>query len=568
MRAAIANCLPHLGWAAAFSAFINLLYLAPTLYMLQVYDRVIPTGSGPTLLLISLVGLASLVTLAGLEWMRSRLLVRCAARLDRDMAKRVLATVLERPDLTRLERLQVTRQYDAFRNGVAGPGALAIFDAPWTPIYIFAACLLNPLLGAFCAFASLSLLVLAWMNERGTHTLVSAATEAAGRAYAWQDQASSYAGEIRALGMRQALVEKQSRERARATELQAIASFRAGAYGAALKLGRLVFQSAALGIGAYLAIQHAISPGAVIAASLLLTRALSPIEQIVGAWKNITGARDAYKVISQLLAPSLAPPKTVLPAPRGQISLENVSVFSPMREAPILVNINLQIDAGQMIGVIGASGAGKSTLLRTIAGPPEKRSGFVRIDGAEVASWDGDRLARHIGYLPQDFLLFPGTIKENISRFSGYLPGAVSEAVDADAIAAAKASAAHDLILSLPHGYDTPVGLGGIGLSAGQTQKVALARAFFGRPKILILDEPNAYLDADGEAQLIESVAAFRKEGATIIISAHRGGVLAAADKLLLLNGGRIERFSGLSDVLAEMRQQPPAGEALKRAQA
>ncbi len=239
-----------------------------------------------------------------------------------------------------------------------------------------------------------------------------------------------------------------------------------------------------------------------------------------------------------------------------------------MREAPVLVNINLQVEAGQMIGVIGASGAGKSTLLRAIAGPPEKRSGFVRIDGADVATWDSDRLARHIGYLPQDFLLFPGTIKENISRFSGYLPGAVAEAVDGEAIAAARAAAAHDLILTLPRGYDTPVGLGGIGLSAGQTQKVALARAFFGRPKILILDEPNAYLDVDGEAQLIASIAEFRKDGATIIVAAHRGGVLAAADKLLLLNGGRIERFGGLSDVLADMRQQAAPGEALKRAQA
>jgi ATP-binding cassette subfamily C protein len=570
MRAAIAKCLPHLGWAAAFSAFINLLYLAPTLYMLQVYDRVIPTGSGPTLLLISLAGLVSLVTLAGLEWLRSRLLVRCGARLDREMAKRVLSTVLQRPDLTRLQRLQVTRQYDAFRNAVAGPGALAIFDAPWTPIYILAAFLLNPLLGAFCTFASLSLLVLAWLNERGTHRLVSAATEAAGRAYAWQDQASSYAGEIRALGMCGALVEKQSRERGRATELQAIASFRAGVYGAALKLGRLVFQSAALGIGAYLAIQHAISPGAVIAASLLLTRALSPIEQIVGAWKGIANAKDAYDAISVLLVDAGGQPKTALPAPRGHISLENVYVSSPMREAPVLSNINLRIEAGQMIGVIGASGAGKSTLLRAIAGTPEKKSGLVRIDGADVASWDGDRLARYIGYMPQDFLLFPGTVKENISRFSGYLPGAVAEEVDGEAIAAAKAAAAHELILSLPRGYDTPVGLGGVGLSAGQTQKIALARAFFGKPRILILDEPNAYLDVDGEAQLIASLAAFRKDGATILIAAHRGGVLAAADKLLLLNGGRIDRFGSLADVLAEMRQQAPApaGEAPKRAQA
>jgi len=568
MRVAIVNCLPHLGWSAAFSAFINLLYLTPTLYMLQVYDRVIPTGGGSTLLLISLVGFVSLVTLAALEWLRSRLLVRCGARLDRQMAKQVLATVLQRSDLTRLQRLQATRQYDAFRTAVAGPGALAIFDAPWTPIYILAAFLLNPWLGVFCTFASLSLLVLAWLNERGTHKLVTAATEAAGRAYAWQDQASSYSGEIRALGMCEALVEKQSRERGRATDLQATASFRAGMYSAALKLGRLVFQSAALGIGAYLAIQHAISPGAVIAASLLLTRALSPIEQIVGAWKGISNAKDAYKMLSVLLTDADAQPKTALPTPRGHIALENVCVAAPLREAPVLANISFQVEAGQMIGVIGASGAGKSTLLRAIAGPPEKRSGLVRIDGADVATWDSDRLARYIGYLPQDFVLFPGTIKENISRFSGYLPGAVAEFVDSHAIAAAKAAAAHDLILSLPRGYDTPVGLGGIGLSAGQTQKIALARAFFGKPKILILDEPNAYLDSDGEAQLVASIAAFRRDGATILVAAHRGAVLAAADKLLLLSGGRIARFGGLADVLADMRQQASEPAPLQRARA
>ena len=568
MRAAIANCLPHLGWAAIFSAFINLLYLAPTLYMLQVYDRVIPTGGSATLLLISLAGAVSLITLAALEWIRSRLLVRCGARLDRQIAKLVLAAVLERPELSRLQRLQATRKYDAFRNAVAGAGALAIFDAPWTPIYILAAFLLSPALGMFCIFASLSLLLLAWLNERGTHGLVTAAGEAAGRAYVWQDQASSYAGEIRALGMCEALVEKQSRERGRATALQAVASFRAGTYSAALKLGRLIFQSAALGIGAYLAIQHAISPGAVIAASLLLTRALSPIEQIVGAWKGIASAKDAYSAISDLLIQAERAPRTALPAPHGDISVENLCVAAPMREAPVLQNISLRVTAGETIGVIGASGAGKSTLLRAIAGALENSTGVVRIDGADVSTWDRDRLARHIGYLPQDFLLFPGTIKENISRFSGYLPDASAEAVDVEAIAAAKAASAHDLILSLPKGYDTPVGIGGIGLSAGQTQKIALARALFGKPKILILDEPNAYLDSDGEAQLIASLAAFRQDGATILIAAHRGGVLAAADKLLLLNGGRIDRFGNLADVLAEMRQQPPKGQELKRAQA
>ena len=567
LRVAIRACRPHLIAAAAFTALINFLYLTPTIYMLQVYDRVIPTGGMTTLAMVSLVAVFSLLTLSALELVRSRLLVRCGARLDRNLAKPIMSTILRRGDLSRLQRLQLMREYDTLRGAIGGSGALALFDAPWAPIYIIAAFLLSPGLGLLCLGASVLLLCLAWANEQGTHKLLSAASEAASLAYAHQDEASSYAAEVRALGMCDAIVAKQSWERSRATAVQAAASFRAGGFGALIKAVRLILQSAALGFGAYLAVNHRISPGAVIAASLLLTRSLAPIEQIVAVWKVISNGRDIYGKLSKLVIPLDVSNPTSLPAPQGDISVEDISVFAPQRGPVLLSKIALHICAGEMVAIVGHSGAGKSTLLKTLAGLIKPNEGHIRIDGADVGLWRSDDLAGHIGYLPQNFLLFAGTIKENISRFRGYLGHGSEGDLDAEVVAAAQAAGAHEMILRLPSGYDTPVGLGGVGLSAGQTQRVALARAFFGRPRILMLDEPNANLDIEGENCLNRTLGRLREQGVTIIVTGHRGSLLSSADKMLMLQRGRLERFCAVSDLLAQMRRTSPAAERLQGAQ-
>ena len=568
LRTAVKACWPHLLSAAVFSALINLLYLSPTIYMLQVYDRVIPTGGMTTLAVVSTVTLFGFLTLSGLELVRSRLFVRCGARLDRYLAEPVMSTILRRTDLSRLQRLQLMRDYDTLRNAIAGAGTLAIFDAPWTPIYIIAAFLLSPGLGLLCIGASALLLALAWANEGGTHKLLRAANDAASLAYAQQDEASSYASEVRALGMCKAIITKQLLQRKKATDIQATASFRAAGYGATIRLARLTLQSAALGFGAYLAVNHRISPGAVMAASLLLARALSPIEQIVGVWRVISNARDVHAKLAKVLLPAETPARTSLPAPVGDITIDNVSVVAPQGPVLLLSGLSLSIKAGEMVAIVGHSGAGKSTLLKTVAGLLRPAAGCIRIDGVDTAIWRPEDLMPHIGYLPQDYLLFAGTIRDNISRFNSYLDTFSEQRLSEAVVAAAKAAGAHEMIVRLPQGYDTPVGLGGVGLSAGQTQRVALARALFGRPKILLLDEPNANLDTEGEECLIRTLAELRAQGTTILISGHRGAALSSADKLLMLQRGRLERYCTVRELLAQHRPAAPAGGRIQGAAA
>jgi ATP-binding cassette subfamily C protein len=354
--------------------------------------------------------------------------------------------------------------------------------------------------------------------------------------------------------MGRALVAKQLADRRTLVELQTQASFSAGRYTSLIKFARLVLQSGALGFGAYLAVERQISAGAIIAASLLLTRALAPVEQIVGSWKSIIQARDAFADLTRLFSGARSAPEAIhLPTPRGDISIEGVTMLTAHRERVALSEVTLKIEAGQFIGVIGPSGAGKSTLLRLIAGAAAAERGVARIDGAAMSDWDSERLAQHIGFLPQEFLLFSGAIRDNIARFQTHL-GQDAEALDAEVIRAAQAAGAHEMILRLPHGYATQVGLGGSGLSAGQTQRIALARALYGRPRILVLDEPNAHLDAEGEQVLVDALNQQRAEGVTVIVAAHRGAVLAGADKLALIKGGRLEMFGALADVAAAMR--------------
>lgn len=555
MRRARDACRELLLWAVAFSAGVNLLYLAPSIYMMQVYDRVLMTGGLWTLAFVSLVLVFALATLALLDAIRMRVLMRGGLRLDRLLTPLLLNLALSAdPRRADARRLQAVREFDTLRQAVAGPAAIAAIDILWAPIFVLVCFLLHVWIGVLVLAGGALLLALALRNEQALRELTARSAEQAPRFYAAQEADSQFSDVARALGMRGGLVARQLSARQDLNATQAESSMRAIRYQSAIKWLRLILQSAALGLGAYLAIERQISPGAIIAASILTARALAPLEQIVGAWRQIGQARAAYRALNALLLQTPeAPPRTALPTPRGVLSLERAGVAAPDGQRPILYDVTFTLQPGEIIGVLGPSGAGKSTLARIAAGAAPPNAGIVRIDGANVKDWDSDALGAHIGYLPQDVALFAGTVAENIRRFAAR--GEDSTDIDAALVAAARAAGAHDMILRLPNGYDTELGHNGRGLSFGQAQRIGLARALFRDPALLVLDEPNAHLDQEGEAALTEALRAARARGAAVLVVAHRANFLAAADKLIVMQEGRIALAGTSEEVRARLAQ-------------
>ena len=561
---ALVACRTHFVWAAVFSALVNLLYLTPTLYMLQIYDRVVPTGGLTTLLFITGVVIFALATLAGLDWLRARLLLRAGLRLDRMLAGKVLARVVDLQ--SKAPNTQALREFDHVRGALSGPGMLAVLDAPWTPIYLGACFLLHPALGLLTLIGGILLFVLAWLNERDSRPRLARAIQSSNAAYAAQENIAGQTEVVRALGMRQASINRQVEQRRLATAGHADAQFAGGRYSGAIKFLRLTLQSLSLGLAAFLAVRGQISTGAIIAASVLLSRAVAPIELLVGAWPGLIQARTSWKALNDLFVGTAARdlPRTTLPAPAGALSVEGVTVRFSDSEAPQLRAASFKLNPGQTLGVVGASGSGKTTLARVIAGALKPASGTVRLDGAEYDAREGDELARHIGYLPQVPSLFAGSIKDNISRFAA-ATGTPTETVDQAAVAAAMAAGAHEMIQRLPHGYDTVLGPFGQGLSTGQAQRIALARALYGDPVLLVLDEPNSNLDQDGESALMSAILAAAARGAAVVIIAHRAGVLARVDRLLLMRDGVVQTEGPREAVLETMRAAVRPAEAVKR---
>lgn len=552
LRSALATCRRHFVAAAAFSALVNLLYIAPTLYMLQVYDRVVPTRGIQTLLFLTLVLLFALATMALLDRIRARLLVRAGVALDTMLAPLLLDATLGRPELP-ISR-QALREFDALRATLSGPAVIALFDAPWTPIYVLLCFLVHPWLGLVALLASFLLPFIAWRNERATRRKLDQAQVVAVGSYASQDAILGSADAVRALGMRRALVSRQLRQRQAALQLQTEASLAAGGYLTTSKFARLALQSLALGLGALLAIDNQISGGAIFAAAFLIARSLSPIEMLIGTWKTIVQARASYHSLGSLLDGTLSgADPTRLPAPKGALRVEGVTVLNDARDGAIVGGVSFRVEAGEVVAIVGPSGAGKSTLVRVIAGALLADRGTIRIDGADVRDWDPERLATHIGYLPQDSALFAGTVKENICRFASEL-GTDIAAIDEAVVAAAAKVGAEDLIKRLSSGYDHRLQLGGRGISAGQAQRIALARAVYGDPALLVLDEPNAHLDAEGDSALIAALTRLKGEGSTILIVSHKLSILPVVDKMLVLREGRMELFGPRDEVLAKIR--------------
>jgi ATP-binding cassette subfamily C protein len=554
MAEAAQACRPHFVAGAIFSLFINLLFLAPAIYMLQVYDRVVATGGKMTLLFITIALAIGLMALAALDAIRNRLLVRASMRLDALLAPKILKRMMARNSSA---AVQAMRDFDTIRQAIGSPVAGALFDVPWFPLFLLVAFLLHFWIGVLATIASIVLFFVAWRNQRATAETMQVATQAMASSQAAAQTVALNNDTVRALGMVGSMVHRQLEQRAFGLTRLADAQFTGGRYSATSRFLRLFVQSAALGLGALLAIAGYISSGAIVAASILLSRALQPVEAVISGWPTLTSAHAALRRLADVMAGVPAERiYTRLPEPAGRVEIDQVGLRGPDGR-PILFGVSFDVSPGEMLGIIGPSGAGKTTLAKILAGAIPAEAGTVRLDGAQYADWEPDALARHIGYLPQEPSLFEGTIKQNISRFAD---GSDSEDVDTLAVAAAKSAGVHDLILKLPKGYDTPLGPLGNGLSSGQAQRVALARALYGNPVLLIFDEPNAFLDSDGEAALLRSLAGALNRGAAVVMIAHRRSILAGAKRLLVLEGGRPKLLGPSQEVAARLSQVGEGG--------
>ena len=553
LKNGIRSMRPMLVTAFVFSFFINVLLFVGPLYMLQIYDRVLASRNEATLLGITLIAAFALAVYATLEMLRARILVRGGVAFDHAIAGPVYdavhRSVLRKPGIGQDTAL---RDVDALREFLTGSGLLAFCDAPWTPIFLLACFILHPWFGWMALAGGSVILGLTLLNELATRRSLNAASRASAVAGQQARATVRNADVLQSMGMLGALRERWRSRHDEVLLLQAHASDRASVIVAATRFVRMFLQTMVLGLGAYLAIRREISAGSMIAASIIIGRALAPVELVIANWKGFTAARASYRRLTGLVAAAGSEPhRMILPRPQGVVEIEAAVVAAPGTTAPILHGLSVRLEAGGVVGVIGPSAAGKSTLVRALTGVWPLASGTVRIDGSEIGHWDPQALGRHIGYLPQDVELFDGTVAQNIARF-----GTADEAA---VIAVARTAGCHALIQGLPDGYDTRIGTGGHGLSGGQRQRIALARALYGQPSLVVLDEPNASLDQAGETALMQAVAELKRAGTTVVIVTHKLALLAEADQVLVLNDGRIQAFGPAEQILAQVTGARPA---------
>lgn len=533
---ALRQCKRLIWTAAAFSGGVNLLFLASPIYLTEVYNRVIPSGSLGTLVSLTVGLTLALGLMAVFDTVRARILIRAAARLDRILAHRVFHAIIESaPRNGAVSRnAQMLRDLDQFRQVLAGAGAQFFFDVPWSPLFIIVLFLIQPMLGLVALGGAAVLLVLAVINNRTTRESSEVAAAAANRSYRFTDAVARYAGPVRAMGMEDALAVHWHVDRDTMMRRQAEGSDRQAASSAAFKFVRLLLQSLMIGIGALLVVDGKMLPASIFAANVLLGRSLAPLELAVTGWRAITQAVQAGRRVQRsLLQAPARPTRTKLPTTDVGIRVENVTFVPPGGKRPALSKVSLRIEPGEAVGIVGPSGAGKSCLARLLVAVTAPTDGLVTIGGMEGKHWTPTDLSRSVGYLPQTVGLFPGTIRENIARFT--------KAPDAEVVQAAQRANVHDMILELPDGYETQVDEGGSALSGGQRQRIGLARAMFGSPRLLVLDEPNAHLDADGEEALAHALATLKAEGCTIVLIAHRLNPIAHVDRVIVLSHGELQ---------------------------
>ena len=535
-------------WTAIFfSFFINILAFVGPLYMLQVYDRVLASRNYMTLLFLTLIAGFLLLVYAVLEKIRSMVLVRAGLLFDSktrsELFESVLYGSLERPGVA---HHAVLRELDVIREFLTGSGLISFCDAPWVPIFVAGCFIMNPWYGWIASLGAILIFAFAVANELLTREHLKSASKNAGLAGAFAASTFRNVEVLHAMGMWRPLRDRWLNRQNETLSLQATASDRAGILLTATKFLRAFLQVAILGTGAYLTIIGEFTAGAMIAASIIMGRALAPVEIIVSQWKSFLAMRSAYDRITELLA--IIPPmkkRMKLPNPEGHLSVQNIIVAPPGGQRAVLAGVSFALPAGSTLGIIGPSAAGKSSLARAIVGVWPVRAGDIRIDGAALSHWDNEQLGRHIGYLPQDVELFSGTIAENIARFQ-----AIDEKM---VIAAAQMAGVHAMIQVMPEGYNTQIGDGGQSLSGGQRQRIGLARALYGMPTLVILDEPNASLDADGEAALLGTLQSLKAANRTVILITHKTNILSVMDKILVLNQGAMQGFGDRDEIFAKL---------------
>lgn len=545
---ALSLCRGSLVMIFGLSFFVNLLALTVPLYLLHIYDHVLASRSIDTLVMLTGLVVVALAVHATLETLRRSMLARIGIWLDDRLQASVLTSAVQaalRGDVA--AAAQAWRDVGGLRSFFGGSACTALFDLPWTPIFILAMVLVHPLLGAIGFLASIVLFGLAVFNEMVTRKPYSRSSAA------WAESQHRFETLLRnvevisAMGMLPGVARLLRDEQSGAKQAQLSASVRGSAIQALARFVRLFAQVIVMACAAWLVIIHDVSPAAIFATSILLGRSLGPVEGAIGTWKAVTGVRLGFARLKKIMASAPRPqPAMALPRPNGQLSIEQVTVNAPGMDTPALRRLSFAINPGEILGVVGASGAGKSTLGRVIAGTVMPNSGHARLDGADIALWLASGGHRYLGYLPQDVELFGGTVKDNIAR--------LQEASAEEVIAAASLVGLHEAIMRLPRGYQTDIGEGGVRLSGGQRQRLGLARALFGHPRLIVLDEPNASLDTEGEEALRRAIHAMRERGSTIVIIAQRLGILNMADKVLVLDGGKMDAFGDRRDIAEKIR--------------
>jgi PrtD family type I secretion system ABC transporter len=550
-----------IGFAALFSCVSNLLYLALPIFTNQVYSRILPSQSLSSLAVLAFGCAFVFLVSSVIDYYRAQVLSGFAVVFDQQVASHTFAALFDAVVRRRGTRAQALRDLDTVRTAIAGRSLNVLFDLPWLPLFLIVLFLIDPAIGGVTLFGGVILVLLAVFQDRASRDALRESGEASIASYSFTDAALRNGEVVRALGMLPTIGRQWARERFKAISAGNRAERASGGYGNAIRYVRMLIQIAIIAVGAMLVIDRSISSGLLFANMILSSRALAPLERMVGSWKALFEAVEAYKRLDAVLLDYEPPvPATKLPVPTGRLAVEGVS-FAPLGAAAlVLTGVRFNVEPGEFVGVVGPSGAGKSTLARLLVGVWKPNVGAIRLDGADVYSWEREDFGRHVAYQPQDTELFAGTVRDNIARFR-------ADADDAAVVAAAQMANAHELILRLPKGYDTEMGEGGAVLSAGQRQRVGLARTLYGDPKLLVLDEPNANLDSEGEAALLKALAEIKARGATVILISHKPSAFKHADKILLLVGGQVVEYGPRDEVMAKIGKAKPAPRpALKEA--
>lgn len=563
LQAALKACRGSFLSVGFFSLFVNTLMLVPTFYMIQVSGRVVPSSSTSTLIMLTLILTILMLTLGSLEWVRSRIMVRISNRLDvllsRDVYRASFRKALNSGGMD--ASAQSLNDLTSLRQFLTGNGLFAFFDAPWLPVYTAVMFLFHPWFGWMTVISAVVLVTLAYVNHRYTGGALAEANKQSLTANLHTTKSLRNAEVIESMGMLDTLMGRWAVRQRRVLVLQSGASDKSGVITSISKTFRAWAQSMMLAAGAYLVITHEINPGLMMAGSILLGRALAPIDQMIGSWKGFVSARVQYQRLNETLDKLNAEPERMsLPDPEGHLQVEGLFVAPPGAKAAVIKNISFVTPAGSIVGIVGPSAAGKSTLARALLGIWPPQHGVVRLDGADISAWDKQKLGPHLGYLPQDIELFEGSISDNIARFGKIEPDKV--------VLAARTAGVHEMILQLPDGYDTVIGSEGLNLSGGQRQRIGLARAVYGSPRLIVLDEPNSNLDEVGERALGVALQKMKETGATVFIISHRPNVLSRLDRIMVLNSGTLTMYGPRDQVIAELAQQQGKAQAQAQAQA